>query len=216
MDTKLTRRNLLALLSLPPLASLAPSLASAAPGDNASVFLKVSRIIAASDTLSAGVAQRIEQLLRSRDPKFDDRLAALLKALPDGSDRATTLRGLAPEDLKFALEIAKPWYVGYVGTPSGTILKDDAEFATFLEAQSYQKIVADVPLQSYPTGSAGWWGAVPEGVTAPEMPTEITDWRFHPSGGPDAIVPPSPEWLNYVKGDFADIDAAREARPNSS
>lgn len=34
------------------------------------------------------------------------------------------------------LIIAKPWYLGYVGT-SGRILENDAAFATFLEMQAY-------------------------------------------------------------------------------
>ncbi len=55
------------------------------------------------------------------------------------------LTGLSEAQVKFALSIAKPWYLGYAGTPSNFGLKDNAAFATFLEAQSFQKIIEFVP-----------------------------------------------------------------------
>ncbi len=129
-----------------------------------------------------------------------------------GADRQSKLTALSDAQVKIALEIAKPWYLGYVGTPSDFVLKDDAAFATFLEVQSWRKIIDEVPRPTYPTGNAGWWQAVPKGVDAPDMPAKITDWTFHP-GGPGQIQPPDPAWRDYASTKHADLAAARQAKP---
>jgi hypothetical protein len=110
--------------------------------------------------------------------------------------------------LKFAIEIAKPWYLGYVGTPSNFVLRDNAAFATYLQAQSWQKILDQVPRPTYPDGGAGWWVAAPAGIDAPAMPGEITDWTFHP-GRAAAILAPDPAWKTYASAKHQSIEDAR-------
>lgn len=146
-------------------------------------FLEVSRIVTGTDALSPEGAARIKGLLAAQIDGFEDKLSVLAAALREaGGDRASMLGALSGDRVDFALAIARPWYLGYVGDPSSFVLKDDAQFATFLEAQGWEKIVAEVPRITYPGGAAGWWDTAPPGVTAPAMPDGIAGWTFRPDG----------------------------------
>jgi hypothetical protein len=208
-----TRRSvLLALAAQVPAIGLGlPSIANAADADDP--FLKASRVIAGNATLSAGVARRIAALLGSRIADFGAKLDDLAKTLEaTGGTREQMLSALSAAQVRFALAIAEPWYLGRVGKPSDFVLKDDAVFATYLEAQSWSKIVDEVPRPTYPGGNAGWWDAAPPGVQAPAMPAGITQWTFHP-GGPTQIMAPDPKWKAYATAPHADMAAARRAKP---
>jgi len=211
-----TRRSvLLALATQMPRIGLAlPPLANASDADDP--FLRASRVIAGNATLSAGVGRRIMALLSSRITDFDAKLDDLVKTLVStGGTREQMLSSLSAGQVRFALAIAEPWYLGRVGKPSDFVLKDDAVFATYLEAQSWSKIVDEVPRPTYPGANAGWWDAAPPGVQAPAMPEGITQWTFHP-GGPAQIMAPDPKWKAYATATHADIDAARRARPGKT
>lgn len=209
------RRVLIGLAGVLPAAQLLrPWDVLAAQNDD--VFLHVSRIITGTDALSIDVAGRIRDLLSARDDKFASELSELADAMQKtGGNRVEMLSRLSDAQVKFALTIAKPWYLGYVGTPSSFVLKDDAAFATFLEAQSYQKIIDSVPRPTYPSRSAGWWAVAPKGVDAPAMPEQIKDWTFHP-GGPSTIMAPDPEWKMYATTKHASVEEARKKRPTAA
>lgn len=208
------RRVLLGLATRIPVIGLAmPRIAHAADADDA--FLKASRVITGNETLSAGVSRRIMSLLAARIPGFASKLDDLVKSLSaTGGAREQMLSGLADGQVQFALAIARPWYLGHVGKPSDFVLKDDAVFATFLEAQSLSKIVHEVPRPTYPDNNAGWWDAAPPGVNAPAMPDGIKQWTFHP-GGPAQIMAPDPKWKAYATAVHDTIDAARRAKPGT-
>lgn len=209
------RRVLIGLaLGVPAALVLRPP-ASWAGSAGADSFLQISRIITGAGALSADVAARIETLLVARNPRFASDLKDLADAMQHaGGSREQMLGALGEAQVDFALEIARPWYLGYLGTPSDTVLKDDAVFATFLEAQSYEKIIDQVPRPTYPDHSAGWWEAVPHGVDAPAMPAQITSWTFQ-AEGPDRILPPDPQWRAYATADHTSIAEARRAKPGS-
>ena len=172
--------------------------------------------------LSAGAAERIRSLLSARHDDFDLRCADLFLALGGDTGQTATpeerearFAALDDDRLDFALAVAKPWYVGHVGTPSSGVLDDNAEFATFLEAQGSAKILDVVPRTSYPQNSAGWWSQPPAGVKAPDMPEGVTDgWGFQPDG-PDAIRAPSPAWRRYAEARHTSLQDARAARPTN-
>jgi hypothetical protein len=211
-----TRRSvLLALAAQVPRIGLAvPPLANAVEADDP--FLKASRVIAGNAKLSAGVARRIMALLSNRIVDFGAKLDDLVKTLAStGGTREQMLSALSAAQVRFALAIAEPWYLGRVGKPSDFVLKDDAVFATYLEAQSWSKIVDEVPRPTYPGANAGWWDSAPPGVQAPAMPEGITQWTFHP-GGPAQIMAPDPKWKAYATATHADIDAARRAKPGKT
>lgn len=209
-----TRRNVLfALVAVPAAMLSSPGAFGTGLEINDGKFLEVSKTITGSGSISVDVAARIADLLRSRISAFDKNLAGLASTLDSVTgDRAVKLAALNDTEVGFALQIARPWYLGYVGIPSNFVLKDDAAFATFLEAQSFQKIIDFVPLLTYPGHAAGWWDVAPPGVASPPMPAEITDWSFHP-GGPAQILAPDPAWRRYATDDHASIEAARNARP---
>lgn len=210
------RRNVLIGLTgaLPAAQLLHPLGVLAAQNDD--VFLRVSRIITGTDALSVDVAGRIRDLLAARDDKFASELSDLAGAMQKtGGNRVEMLSRLSDTQVKFALTVAKPWYLGYVGTPSNFVLKDDAAFATFLEAQSYQKIIDSVPRPTYPSGSAESWAVAPKGVDAPAMPEQIKDWTFHPSG-PSTIMAPDQQWKMYATTKHASIEEARKKKPTAA
>ncbi|MDQ6627542.1 MAG: sorbitol dehydrogenase family protein [Pseudomonadota bacterium] len=208
------RRLLLGLASLVPIGLLMPLAVNAAGEDDS--FLDVSRVITGDSTLSAGIAQRVKMLLGTRVSGFASQLGDLVEAFHrTGGSRDQMLAALSDSQVQFALAIARPWYLGYVGKPSDFVLKDDAAFATYLEAQSWSKIVHEVPRPTYPGANAGWWGAAPPGVVAPAMPEGITRWTFHP-GGPAQILTPDSTWKAYATADHTSIDAARLAKPGTT
>lgn len=214
-NSGMSRRDvMIGLVAIVPAARFVGSdSASAANGD---IFLAVSQVITGSDALSAGIAQRIRGLLASRDKQFDTKLTGLSKTMTTaGGNRQDMLGKLSDAQVEFAIEIAKPWYLGYVGTPSNFVLKDDAAFATFMDVQSWQKIIDEVPRPTYPTGNAGWWSAAPPGVVVPDMPADIVDWTFHP-GGPNQILAPDANWLSYGQAKHSNIEAARRAKPDAA
>ena len=210
------RRMLIDLAAMAPAIGLAIPLVADAKGDG-DEFLRASRIITGDETLSAGIAQRIMALLVARTAGFAAKLDDLAKSFATtGGGRDQMLSALTDEQVQFALAIAKPWYLGYVGKPSDFVLKDDAAFTTYLEAQSWSKVAEEVPRPTYPGAGAAWWDVAPPGVTAPAMPEGITRWTFHPGGGPAQIMAPDPKWKAYATADHASIDAARSAKPGSA
>lgn len=210
----LTRRQvLIALANIPPALMLAKANVVLAATTNSS-FLAVSKLIAGTDQLSQDVADRIAGLLSQRDADFDAHLDQLIHALDQTEGgRDAKLAALSDDLVSFALQIAKPWYVGYVGTPSDFVMDDDAAFATFLQAQSYEKIIDVVPRPTYPPAGPGWWGSPPPGVDAPSMPDQVVTWNYYPSV-PDHIREPDSVWRDYVTGDYDDMDAATGAKPS--
>ncbi|MDO5641537.1 MAG: sugar dehydrogenase complex small subunit [Paracoccus sp. (in: a-proteobacteria)] len=202
------RGFLISLAAIPPALALPAAALSVHPASES--FLAVSRIITGADDLTFPTAARIEALLAERDADFDTKLAALHDALSAAPSREAGLAALSDADLDTALMIAKPWYLGYVGTPSGRILEDDAAFATFLEMQAYAKTGGIVPPQSYAPGPAGWWQEAPAGVDASDLPRDAADWAYQPRQSYQ-IVTPDPAWRAYAAGEYDTIDAARAA-----
>lgn len=150
------RAMLLGLASTLPMGWILQS-TSAHAADVDEDFLWVSKVITGSEDISNDVAGRIEALLVDRvdglTSRLDDLIAAMRATGQD--DRTAMLTSLTDEQVVFALDIAKPWYLGYVGSPSSFTLEDDAAFATFLEAQSWEKIVDAVPRITYPGQGPG-------------------------------------------------------------
>lgn len=103
-----------------------------------------------------------------------------------------------------------PWYLGYTGSPSGWILKDDAKFATFLETRAFAVLSGIVPRPTYPPAGAGWWRAVPDGVDASDLPEAADEWS-HQLRSEYQIAAPDPAWRAYAAGQYDTIAAARAA-----
>lgn len=214
------RTFLLGAIAIPPISSFLLSDFAFADETQASSFMQASWVVIGRKDLSPDIAARIEVLLKQRIPDYDQKFAALSQALApalkDERLRNDALKGLSASDTAFALEIAKPWYLGYVGTAAGSSLKDDATFVTYLNAQAYEVVINDLPRTSYPPGGSGWWQAVPAGVTSPSMPERVIDWTWQPDGATGVIAKPDPAWQAYAMGEFPSIDAARAAHGKPS
>jgi hypothetical protein len=204
------RTLLISLAAFPPLVAGQALPSFAEESGDAARFLDISRIITGTDTLTAATASRIEGLLRGRDAAFDEKLGKLSTALSGRGSRDDKLKALDGDNLTFALDIAKPWYLGYVGTPSGLIMSDDSAFATFLEAQGYSKVVDIVPRLTYPTGPAGWWAATPAGVDGSDLHESAKSWSYQPQQD-YVIAEPDPAWRAYAAGEYDSVEAARTA-----
>ena len=213
------RSFLIGALSIPPVLSFLSSGAVFAAEVTQTDFLKVSRVLIGRPDLAPDIAQRIETLLAQRIPGYSQKLAALAQvfgpAIQDPAQRNALLKALPADELDFALALAKPWYLGYVGTPSGSILKDDAVFVTYLDAQAYEVVSKDLPRTSYPPGGEGWWQAVPEGVTAPQMPEQVAEWTWQPDGATGVIAAVDPAWRAFGMGQYASVELARAALAGS-
>lgn len=142
-------------------------------------------------------------------PTFPQKLTNPIETMrTTGGDREHKLSSLSDEQIGFPPDIAKPWHLGYVGSPSGFILDDDAELATFIEAQSWEKSSMPSRASRAPNQGATSWDAAPAGVDAPAMPAQIVDWSFR-SARPSTIQPRDQEWRTHATTDRDGIDAAR-------
>ena len=210
------RRNfLLGAISISPISSFLLPQVAFADDTPTSDFMQLSWVLIGRKDLSPEIGSRIETLLKQRVTGYEQKCSALSQALAvalkDERQRNQALKGLSGPDTDFALEIAKPWYLGYVGTPAGSQAKDEAAFVTYLNAQAYEVVQQDLPRTSYPPGGRGWWQAVPKGVTAPLMPQRVTDWAWQPEGATGAIAKPDAAWRAYGMGEFPSLEAARAA-----
>lgn len=187
-----------------------PDVAEAATSAS-SPILTVSQIITGNDQLSPEIAARVEDILSKRVDGFADKLAGLAKTLSSKPTRDAGLAALSSDEVAFALQIAKPWYVGYVGSPSTTILKDDAEFVTFLQAQSYEKFIDAWPRPSAADRNPGWWEKPPEGVDTSNLPKGVESWSFQPADMPAEIAKPDPAWFLFATKKYPTLEAARQA-----
>jgi len=214
------RSFLLGAISISPISSFLLSDFAFADETQAGSFMQASWVVIGRKDLSPDIAGRIEVLLKQRIADYDQKFAALTQALSpaiqDEKLRNDALKGLSAADTAFALEIAKPWYLGYVGTAAGSSLKDDATFVTYLNAQAYEVVLKDLPRTSYPPGGRGWWQAVPAGVDSPTMPDRVIDWTWQPDGATGVIAKPDPAWQAYAMGEFPSLDAARAAHGTPS
>lgn len=132
------RQLLIALASVAPSAMfMTPALENISNAETGN-FLKISQIITGNRHLNQAVSLRIEQTLLNRIANFSFKLNQLASNLLVPGDRDTLLGRLSAEETDFAFEIAKPWYLGFVGHSKGNILSDDTEFETYLHARSYE------------------------------------------------------------------------------
>ncbi|MDF7674790.1 sugar dehydrogenase complex small subunit [Acetobacteraceae bacterium ESL0709] len=195
------RQLLIALATVPPSALfLAPAIATPQKTET-DKFLKVSQVITGNRHLNKTIAQRIENTLEKRIPDFASRLESLASVLSVSGDRDDLLRKLTASQTDFAFEIAKPWYLGFIGTPKGDALNDDdAEFVTYLHAQSYELVKDELPRPGYPPKARGWWKMPPPNMEPAQMPDDISDWTVQQNGAHGHIVAADEEWRAYALG----------------
>ncbi|MBT0718433.1 hypothetical protein HGT71_09195 [Rosenbergiella epipactidis] len=165
-------------------------------------LLKTSELLTGRRGLPIAVADRLSTLLIKHDAQFPQQLARLfthLNTLSD-SDRQNLVGKLDDQDVKTALAIISPWYLGFTGHPSTTQATDDAEFVTFLSALMYEP-THDITIRpSYARAGSDYWAEVPDGVIAPDMPDNIREWGEMAPKPASSIPAPRAPWLLMVQG----------------
>lgn len=165
-------------------------------------LLFVSQTLTGRQGLDPAISQRLYRLLSGQARDFDQQLARLAERLRryihlPAEER---LAQLTEAEVTTALAIITPWYLGYTGDPATTRATDDAQFVSFLSALMYEPTAGVTPRPSYSQRGPDYWQAVPEGVTAPPMPENITAWGSDSPRAAGVITEPQPEWLAMVEG----------------
>lgn len=175
--------------------------ALAGPGSE-ETLLFVSQTLTGRQGLDPAISQRLYLLLSRQTHDFDQQLTRLAERLRRHIHLSPEerLAQLSEEEVTTALSIITPWYLGYTGNPATTRATDDAQFVTFLSALMYEPTVSITPRPSYSQRGHDYWQAVPEGVTAPPMPENITAWGTDSPRAARVITEPQPEWLAMVEG----------------
>lgn len=201
----MNRRHFLQLMvgtSAIALFPLQPASARGAVSPYVDQLLKTSEILTGRQGLPAAVAERLSTLLTKYNARFPQQLARLFTRLTmlSENDRQNLAEKLDDEDVKTALAIISPWYLGFTGHPSTTKAKDDAEFVTFLSALMYEPTQDMTIRPSYARAGGDYWAEVPAGVIAPAMPDTIREWGDKAPKPASSIPAPGAPWLLMVQG----------------
>lgn len=175
----------------------------AAPADAAqALLLRASELLTGRRGLDIGITERLWTLLCEQDSQFPAQLARLMTRLNalHSEDREQIVAQLDDADVKTALTIISPWYLGYTGHPSTTKAVDDAHFVTFLSALMYEPTRDHTIRPSYARAGGDYWAEVPPGVTAPPMSTLIREWGDQSPVAAKQIKQPDAPWLLMVQG----------------
>ena len=198
------RRRFLQMMLAPPVILSMPVhtlLAAPADGETAQL-LRASELLTGRRGLDSGIAARLWTLLCEQDTQFPARLAQLMTRLQalHSEDREQIVSQLDDDEVKTALAIISPWYLGYTGTPSTTKAVDDAQFVTFLSALMYEPTREQTIRPTYARAGGDYWAEVPAGVTAPAMPDNIRAWGEQSPAAAGRIKEPEAPWLLMVQG----------------
>ena len=197
------RRFLQLMMATPVIVSIPLQPLLAAPADAAqALLLRASELLTGRRGLDIGITERLWTLLCEQDTQFPAQLARLMTRLNalHSEDREQIVAQLDDADVKTALTIISPWYLGYTGHPSTTKSVDDAHFVTFLSALMYEPTRDHTIRPSYARAGGDYWAEVPPGVTAPPMSTLIREWGDQSPLAAKQIKQPDAPWLLMVQG----------------
>ena len=197
------RRFLQLMMATPVIVSIPLQPLLAAPADAAqALLLRASELLTGRRGLDIGITERLWTLLCEQDTQFPAQLARLMTRLNalHSEDREQIVAQLDDADVKTALTIISPWYLGYTGHPSTTKAVDDAHFVTFLSALMYEPTRDHTIRPSYARAGGDYWAEVPPGVTAPPMSTLIREWGDQSPLAAKQIKQPDAPWLLMVQG----------------
>lgn len=197
------RRFLQLMMATPVIVSIPLQPLLAAPADaSQALLLRASELLTGRRGLDIGITERLWTLLCEQDSQFPAQLARLMTRLNalHSEDREQIVAQLDDADVKTALTIISPWYLGYTGHPSTTKAVDDAHFVTFLSALMYEPTRDHTIRPSYARAGGDYWAEVPPGVTAPPMSTLIREWGDQSPLAAKQIKQPDAPWLLMVQG----------------
>lgn len=156
---KLTRRIVLqssaAMTAL--LLFARPSLAVSDSSD----FLQLSQFLTGRTKLSPIIAARAYSALTAEDSGFAEKAKRLQAAIAqDNFTDMSQFAGFAarhPDLQPVAMKIISAWYLGYTGTPSMSILQDDARFVSYQDALMYDPTRDATVVPTFSRGHTNYW-----------------------------------------------------------
>lgn len=198
------RRHFLKLMMATPVIVAMPMqpLLAAPTDSSAALLLRASELLTGRRGLDIGITERLWTLLCQQDSAFPAQLASLMVRLNalHSEDREQIVAQLSDDEVKTALTIISPWYLGYTGHPSTTKAVDDAHFVTFLSALMYEPTQDHTIRPSYARAGGDYWADIPPGVSAPAMPAEIRSWGERSPAAASTIKEPEAPWLLMIQG----------------
>ena len=198
------RRHFLKLMMATPVIVAMPMqpLLAAPTDSSVALLLRASELLTGRRGLDIGITERLWTLLCQQDSTFPAQLVSLMARLNalHSEDREQIVAQLSDDEVKTALTIISPWYLGYTGHPSTTKAVDDAHFVTFLSALMYEPTRDHTIRPSYSRAGGDYWAEVPPGVTAPGMPAEIRAWGDRSPLAAGTIKEPEAPWLLMIQG----------------
>lgn len=199
------RRHFLQLMVAAPVILSMPlnaEIIASEPDSHVAQLQRVSELLTGRRGLDANITARLGALLCQQDKNFPAHLTRLFSNLTTlkSDDRERLVASLDDQDVKTALSIVSPWYLGYTGQPSTVKAVDDAHFVTFLSALMYEPTRNHTLRPSYARSGQDYWAEVPAGVTAPAMPAAIRDWGDRSPAAANHIREPEAPWLLMVQG----------------
>lgn len=214
----MNRRELLAALVLtPPILALQTNTLFAHTS-NRSAILNVSEALTGRSPLDPEIAMRVERILTKHDETFPSRLAKLASAIgaAQARDRDHTIASLSDENIDTAIEIIRPWYLGFTGTPSTSHMEDDAEFVTFLSALMYEPTKDNTVRPSYARDGRDYWAQTPAGVEPPNMDPNIREWGDKSPKAAATYASADPAYLILVQGRAKTLSEAETMLKNEA
>ncbi|WP_026042741.1 sugar dehydrogenase complex small subunit [Pantoea sp. A4] len=209
------RRHFLQMMLAAPLIVSIPlnaAFAASADAEPQAALLRASELLTGRRGLDPAITTRLWQLLVDKDASFPAQLTRLIGNLTalKTEDREAIVGHLDDEDVKTALTIISPWYLGYTGNPSTTKAVDDAHFVTFLSALMYEPTSDHTIRPTYARAGGDYWVEVPKGVTAPAMPENIREWGDKSPQAAPTIREPEEPWLLMVQGKARTLAEAQD------
>ncbi|QHI95061.1 hypothetical protein GT348_00915 [Aristophania vespae] len=131
-------------------------------------FLELSEFLTGRKNLNANIAARAYAALTAEDSSFAAKVARLDKTIRhENLHDMTEFSAFAsryPDLQPIAIKIISAWYLGYTGTPSMNILKDDARFVTYENALMYEPTIDATVIPSFSRGHTNYWGKPPSSL----------------------------------------------------
>lgn len=128
-------------------------------------FLRLSQFLTTRQKLDETIAQRIYTALTADDPKFSDDADRLYNTIRSENFADMSLfsafTAKHPDLQSVAMKIISAWYLGYTGTPSMNILKDDARYVSYEKALMYEPTRDATVIPSFSRGRTNYWFTPP-------------------------------------------------------
>ncbi|AEI37367.1 MAG: sugar dehydrogenase complex small subunit [Zymomonas mobilis subsp. pomaceae] len=125
-------------------------------------FYSLSTFLTGHNDLDRGLSDRTWDALLAVDSDFSVKSQALRQAIAAAAITDSSLLRLSAIGQDDALmttakTIISAWYLGYVGTPAGHAMEDNARFISYSSALMYRPTLDATVIPSYARGGPSYW-----------------------------------------------------------